>query len=622
MDTCRICDESICDAKLSKGALRPKQQLRVLVLRTTGIDFNEDPPGASKFAHAKCMMRMTRGSFSGTVKDYKVQKEARYGDRGMEVGDDKGGDGQDSDDDGEEAADGDRGMGVGDNGGGDRQDSEDVEEDSKTEEEFLNCILCKADFKPEKGKRRRYRTNVTAATKRKLMQIYQISELNLPESTTICGVCRNLLDRGNITKLPNLSISLPPLATSSTDRPACYRKRKDLMNMNRLTGKYKNVKQARPGLAQLLDTIEDFANKHDYDMVELAFFVLHNFLSASSRFADARRLKLLHRHGSKIKISPRKSVANKCSSGRSHRKHRELALFLKQQLGRDIFPSRKAEDEFVDSIQPPSYSYKLFSMQDDPECTSPFKDVKGLQRPVPPNTAGMTPEDAEALTADHRAQIKLYKEALAPDDFLQKYMNKHSESPVPDTLVAIHGYDRLLAAHLHQLAPAILAKIGQINSSGCGKKIPTGRLIAKVCVVDGSDGFSDLNVISNSQDRQISNHGITYDFSVISVSVKHEIVDEEERQSSKGEDEEAINELSQQFFSQSSIGESSCFDQSQDTQGSSDGSQGAAVETGEGSSDGSQEETGEEGSQVEDKFTIVYQELKTNSPLVSRPVFR
>ena len=162
-----------------------------------------------------------------------------------------------------------------------------------------------------------------------------------------------------------------------------------------------------------------------------------------------------------------------------------------------------------------------------------------------------------------------------------------------------------------------------MDSCSCQRsKVYNGLAVVVTLWLYSGSWFSDLNVISNSQDRQISNHGITYDFSVISVSVKHEIVDEEERQSSKGEDEEAINELSQQFFSQSSIGESSCFDQSQDTQGSSDGSQGAAVETGEGSSDGSQEETGEEGSQVEDKFTIVYQELKTNSPLVSRPVFR
>ena len=62
-------------------------------------------------------------------------------------------------------------------------------------------------------------------------------------------------------------------------------------------------------------------------------------------------------------------------------------------------------------------------------------------------------------------------------------MSQHCESPVADALVAIHGYDRLLAAHLHQLAPSILANIEKINTSGCGKTISSGRLRAKVSVV-------------------------------------------------------------------------------------------------------------------------------------------
>ena len=321
-----------------------------------------------------------------------------------------------------------------------------------------------------------------------------------------------------------------------------------------------------------------------------------NFLSSSFRFADARHLKKLHDHGSKLKISPRRSVGNKCSAARSHRDHRNLALFLKQQLGRPVFPSRKIEDEYVDSLQPPSYSYQL------------FKDVEGLRRPVPPVIAGRTSEDVKTLTADYQAKMKMYKEALAPDDFLQKYMSQHCESPVADALVAIHGYDRLLAAHLHQLAPSILANIEKINTSGCGKKISSGRLRAKVSVVDGGDGYSDMNVISNKQDRQLSSHGITYDFSVISISVMHQLVGEEEEISPKEDEEEDEESLLSQQFSQSSIGESSCFDQSQNSQNSSNGSQGTGVETGQQS--------------VDDNFTIVYEELKTNSPFVSRPVFR
>ena len=72
----------------------------------------------------------------------------------------------------------------------------------------------------------------------------------------------------------------------------------------------------------------------------------------------------------------------------------------------------------------------------------------------------------------------------------------------------------------------MLEKIREINSAGSEKMIPRGRVRAKVVVVDGSDGFADLRIISSKESRELSNHGITCDFTVISVSMEHQVAEE------------------------------------------------------------------------------------------------
>ena len=44
-----------------------------------------------------------------------------------------------------------------------------------------------------------------------------------------------------------------------------------------------------------------------------------------------------------------------------------------------------------------------------------------------------------------------------------------------------------------------------------------------VLITDGSDGFGDLKIISSKEDRPYSDHGITMDFSLISVCVEHQV---------------------------------------------------------------------------------------------------
>ena len=472
---------------------------------------------------------------------------------------------------------------------------------------------------------------MTPGVMEQLTQIYGIPANTLEtrgvgDTWLMCGSCRNILKnvvslKQPASTLPNLvvSLSLEPspsgLPTSRTVRPT--RRKKELLYLKYLTGRNRKYKNERPELANILGQIEKFCEEHDYNNVELGFLILHKFLSSASKFTMARQLKVLYNNKAQ-NISPRKSVANKFLAGRSHRAHRSLALFLKQQLGRNVFPSRKAEDQFVDALQPCSYSYKLYSLSEDPQCQNPFKHVQGLQRPPDPDVDGKSKEEAEAVRAVHRMQVKEYKKGLMTKTFDEKYLNQHCESPYPNSLVAIEDYDRLLAAHLIQLGPQILAKIKEINDGNCAKRIPAGRIKAKLLAIDGSDGFSDMHIISNKESRDYSDHGVTADFTVIRVCVEHEL--EEIRveggndvvmvEEGEHEDGEELHDLSQ-AFSQSTIGDDSCITATQSSDATSIGG-------GEGGGDAE----GDVELQVEDGYSLVFEEKSPNSSLASRPIFR
>ena len=493
------------------------------------------------------------------------------------------------------------------------------------------CNLCRKEI--EKPTRR---DKLTAGVTQQLSQIYDVpgnAVEKVDDTLHLCGVCRNTLHRVVRGKqpadtLPNLAVALKPSWTPTNKKQR--RRRQDLLNLKSLSGRNRNCKKERPELTHIIEQIKEFCGDNNYDDVELGFYILHKFLSSASKFSTARQLKQLHTN--KVQnISPRKSVANKYFAGRSHRSHRSLALFLKQQLGRNVFPSRKAEDQFVDGLQPRSYSYNLYSLSDDPECQTPFKQVQGLQRPPEPDTEGMSKEEIEAVKADHRTHVRDYKKELTAKTFEEQYLNNHCESPIPNTLVVMEDYDRLLAAHIIQLGPQILTRIREINDSRCGLRIPGGRVKAKLLVIDGADGFGDLHIISSKESRDYSQHGITADFTLIRVSIEHqleavclqeggggevgrwggggEVHEGGARGEGGGEEHEDHEEILSQALSQSTIGDDSCITASQHS----------SVAT---SIDGNTEEEVASFVAVADGYSIVFEEQKPNSSLVSRPIFR
>ena len=367
------------------------------------------------------------------------------------------------------------------------QQDEEEEEEGAEWVDMSHCVLCHKEVDALAG-----HVKLKPGQAQQLSQVYQIPENSVDFGKFICAKCKFSLHRVATGKkpasiLPNLTVTLKPAegALPETKRKTKPRM-ESLLKLNPFT--MKNLKQKKPELHSLLDQLEAFCGEYGYNAVELCFFLTVKFLNRAGRKEMARALKSLHSNRARHQMSPRKSVANKYFSGRSHRAHRSLALFLKQHLGQSVFSSRKAEDMFVDTLKPKSYSYKLYSVSGDPECENPFKEVIGCVRPSEPDLNEKTEEEKENLRQDYQERLSKYKQDLMTPNFAEKYINDQCESPLPNTLVAIEDYDRLLAAHIHQLGPQILEKIAEINNGNCGVRIPSGRLNAKVLVVDGSDG--------------------------------------------------------------------------------------------------------------------------------------
>ena len=148
-----------------------------------------------------------------------------------------------------------------------------------------------------------------------------------------------------------------------------------------------------------------------------------------------------------------------------------------------------------------------------------------------------------------------------------------------------------------------------------------GRLNTKITVIDGSDGFSELKIISSRQERQLENHGITMDFSVISVVVEHQVGPVSVESSSRKDEDDREEMFLSQALSQSSIDDYSQTSQSQ-SQSQSQATSQSQTSQSQGSQEGSQGSQYTEEPADHGEFTIVYEEKNPNSPLVSRPIFR
>ena len=140
-------------------------------------------------------------------------------------------------------------------------------------------------------------------------------------------------------------------------------------------------------------------------------------------------------------------------------------------------------------------------------------------------------------------------------------------------------------------------------------------------------GYSDLKIISSKQARQISDHGITCDFTVIKVSIEHQQVESLEGQNgqSSGQsghgggvserDEEG--ELSLAFQSQSTI------DDSQSSQSTFTATQTSSATSTGTNMEGDNEESPETFEDLEtDGYSVVFAEKSPNSSMASRPIFR
>ena len=271
----------------------------------------------------------------------------------------------------------------------------------------------------------------------------------------------------------------------------------------------------------------------------------------------------------------------------------------------------------MDSIQPKSYSYALYSTKDDPECQFPIKNVVAEVPPKSPDTFGATKQASEELKKNYRAQRKQFRSSLYPDIFSEKYLNNHCETITPNALIVMENYDTVIAAHIHQLKHLILANIKGFNQTNTERVIPEGRLHGRVILTDGADGHSDMKIISSCTSRQHPDHGLTYDCTILKLEVETqdktsmdldllELPVQEDNTGAMSGDSDDENILSQ-AMSVSSLNEThSSF----------------AFSSQQSSRTGKDDDQDKSTMEVDNGYTTIYEEKNPNSVMVSRPLCR
>ena len=112
-------------------------------------------------------------------------------------------------------------------------------------------------------------------------------------------------------------------------------------------------------------------------------------------------------------------------------------------------------------------------------------------------------------------QKKEYINQLKPDHY-EDFLPTSPESPAPHVVAVGEKYSHAIASSLWDLRVEIGNHI-QAYSSWYN----TDEIIkARVKVVDGADGFGDFRLVSSCLDRAPSDHGVTYDFTILEIFLK------------------------------------------------------------------------------------------------------
>ena len=204
------------------------------------------------------------------------------------------------------------------------------------------------------------------------------------------------------------------------------------------------------------------------------------------------------------KVTPRKQLGFKVNAGLSTNQLRYTAQFIKQNYQK-VFVSSEEEELASHQFKPKSTSYKLYARDSD-------QLLKVYTAPVLPEKPN-TKTDAEQNN-EYREAKETYVKSLNPSVFQEKF-SKCREQIQPHMLMVVEKYEHCLAAGVYDLKKHVLSHI----KANLNQYIP-GTVDALVEVYDGADGFGDLKLLAQRNERANPDHGITVDFTIHRIKLK------------------------------------------------------------------------------------------------------
>ena len=186
------------------------------------------------------------------------------------------------------------------------------------------------------------------------------------------------------------------------------KKNKKVLELKTSIGKSKDV---RKEVKEINDEFCRISAEKGEDVVEMAYYILHNQLSRESRFVEAKAiLNVYQRKTNRATITPRKSFSNYIVSDRSTREQQQLSQFLKQNIGSKIFSSREEISNVADSLLPRATNFQLL----EKDTENVLKNYLAPQRPVKPDTAGLDDEEVDQLKKKFKEDMSSFKSKLIP----------------------------------------------------------------------------------------------------------------------------------------------------------------------------------------------------------------
>ena len=287
--------------------------------------------------------------------------------------------------------------------------------------------------------------------------------------------------------------------------PKFAKKRKNLMDCN-------NKHFANKRIERLEKFVDEYCDESGEEKIDVLKFLLRKELYKCGKINEAKSLEKISSNESTKKskslttpspLTPQTTLARVVSSKRSFNQYQDDCKFFKQK-GKRVFADPGKIEKEKWSINHKAVPFELTDKQTG-RTIKYIPPVPPL-KPAPPFANRIEEEEKYRL---YRKQLSLYHDKLRPQQ-LQGNFDRPEEIH-PHHLAVGSPYPNVIAFSLKDYAPKIESSLETLG-------VAYGEVEVTIEGSDGCDGMGDYELSSKPTDRQLPDHGLSYDFQLLKVT--------------------------------------------------------------------------------------------------------